>query len=314
MENVKEYDLVIVGAGPAGLEAGLQAKAVGLRAILIDREEAGAIISNTMSGKKFYHAYGRNLEAPMGLLDFPDKLTGGELVARWRKQAGTLDYCPNTVLLKIEDSDDGRYLVRASSGIFHVKYIILATGIFSHPLTLGISGERDNKFVKYELDYSEIPVDKKILVVGGGNSAMETTLESALDNEVMLLVRRGEVAPTVTEKNRSELDTDIKNGKVKLFFNSTLELLEGNEATMRIGEEVKKEKFDIIYIHIGYEKPSKWLESLGIALIETGMPKLSLELETSRPGIFIAGALSGSDSIVHSANQSVGIVKALTLR
>ena len=77
MENVKEYDLVIVGAGPAGLEAGLQAKAVGLRAILIDREEAGAIISNTMSGKKFYHAYGRNLEAPMGLLDFPDKLTGG---------------------------------------------------------------------------------------------------------------------------------------------------------------------------------------------------------------------------------------------
>lgn len=308
----QQYDLLIVGAGPAGLEAALQAKEGGMRALLIDREEAGAIIANTMSGKRFYHAYGRNSEPPKGLLQFPDRKKGGDLVELWRKQARDLIYLPNTVFEKIEDnSQSDGYVSVTSRGIFSAPRLILATGTFSTPKRLGVAGEENNINILYEFDYNDFITDKKILVVGGGNSAVETALELSLDNDVTLLVRKLQVAPTVTERNREELEKEIARGGLKVFYNSNVTAFNQNEANMNLAGDEKKENFDKIYINIGYEKPSAWLESLSLELADSGLPKLSSNLETSRRGIFVAGALAGSDSIIASANQAIEIIKYL---
>ncbi|MEK7066082.1 MAG: NAD(P)/FAD-dependent oxidoreductase [Patescibacteria group bacterium] len=315
-QNEQIYDLLIAGAGPAGIEAGLQAKQAGINALIVDREEAGAIIANTMGGKKFYHSYGRNSEPPKGMLDFPDRKKGSELVSLWKKQTESLSYLPNTVFEKIEDGDDGNYKIITNKGTFSAPRLILATGTFSNPKHLGVPGEEGNASIHYEFDYNDFITDKNILVIGGGNSAVETALELSLDNNVTMLVRKPTLAEAVTERNRVELEKEIANGAVEIFYNSNAISFNGNEVTMDLdvqplGEQGRTvvESFDIIYINIGYEKPSAWLESLSIALAENGLPKLSDHLETSRPGIFVAGALAGSDSIIASANQSIEIIK-----
>ena len=310
MEQIEQiYDLLIVGAGPAGIEAGLQAKQAGIKALLIDREDAGSVISNTMSGKRFYHAYGRNAEPPKGLLEFPDRKKGSELVDLWKKQAETLSYLPNTTFEKIEDGENGVYKFVTNKGTFSAPRLILATGTFSKPKHLGVPGEEGNANLLYEFDYNDFITDKKILVIGGGNSAVETALELSLDNSVTMLVRKPTLAEAVTERNRAELEKEIANGAVKIFYNSNALSFDGNKVTMQIGSETKVEPFDSIYVNVGYERPSAWLESLSIALAENGLPKLSGHLETSRPGIFVAGALAGSDSITASANQAIEIIK-----
>lgn len=302
------YDIVIAGAGPAGIEAALQARRRGLRALLLDREQAGSVIANTMNGKKFYHAYGRNTETPKGLLQFPDKKLGHELVALWREQVKSVSYQQRTTLLSISQNG-GMYECTTSLDVFFAQYLLLATGIFSHPLGLSIPGEADNPSVSYVFDYNELPMDKKILVVGGGNSAVETALETALDNEVTLLVRKPVVAATVTERNRAELFHASASGSPLVFFGAELVRLDGTEATMSIAGKSKSTLFDRIYIHIGYEKPSAWLVSLGLAVAANGAPILSDQLETSRKNIFAAGALAGNDSIVESANQAIRIIE-----
>ncbi|MBI3631830.1 MAG: NAD(P)-binding domain-containing protein [Candidatus Vogelbacteria bacterium] len=308
--NEKIYDLIIIGAGPAGIEAGLQAEQIGIKALLIDREEAGSVIANTMSGKRFYHAYGRNAEPPGGLLDFPDRKKGGELVDLWRKQARSLAYLPNTVFETIENvAGNGTYIIITNKGNFIASRVILATGIFSKPKRLGVSGEEGNASIAYEFDYNDFITDKKILVIGGGNSAVETALELSLDNDVLLIVRKPNISETITERNRAELEREITGGSLRIFYNSNILSFNSDEATIQISGEKITDRFDKIYINIGYESPSEWLKSLLFELAPNGLPILFANLETSRPGIFVAGALAGSDSIIGSANQAIEIIK-----
>ncbi|MFA6006613.1 MAG: NAD(P)/FAD-dependent oxidoreductase [Candidatus Paceibacterota bacterium] len=317
----KIYDLLIVGAGPAGIEAALQAKKAGMNALLIDREEAGFIIAHTMSNKKFYHAYGQNVEAPKGLLDFPDRKQGSELVRLWRLQADTVPYAPHTVFKTIEDArgetsgkggglaSDTVYNFITDKGAIQAPKLILATGMFSKPCKLGVPGEEGNTSVAHEFDYNSFITDKKILVIGGGNSAVEAALELSLDNEVTLLVRKPHVAETVTERNRVELENEAGKGTIKVFYNSSVTEFNNQEATLKLEDKIEKKVFDKIYITIGFEKPSDWLASMSIALDQDGLPKLSDKLETSRSGIFVSGALTGNDSIIGSANQSIDIIR-----
>lgn len=331
----KIYDLLIAGAGPAGLEAALQAKKAGMNALLIDREEAGFIIANTMSGKKFYHAYGQNIEPPKGLLDFPDRKIGSVLVDLWKQQAQTVPYQHHVIFQSIEtvrgltsnsepaprgeSSGEGfilsggltskMYNFVTDKGILTAPKLILATGMFAKPRKLGVPGEEGNEHVAFEFDYNAFITDQKILVIGGGNSAVETALELSLDNDVTLLVRKPEVAKTVTERNRIELEKEIEKGTVQVFYNSTVTEFNNQEATMNLSGTVEKRAFDKIYITVGFEKPSDWLRSLELELNTEGLPKLSENLETSRKGIFVAGALTGNDSIIGSANQSIDIIQ-----
>jgi len=312
IDGSQMYDLLLVGAGPAGLEAALQAKKAGINALLIDREEAGFIIDSTMGGKRFYHAYGENIEPPSGLLDFPDRKIGSELVALWRKQAESLPYFSHVIFKSIKpDVASGGYTFVSDKGDINAQKMILATGMFAKPRKLGVLGEEGNGNIAYEFDYDSFVTDKKILVVGGGNSAVETALELSLDNEVMLIVRKPQLAKSVTERNRAELEREINKGGMRVFYNSTVAEFNGQEVTMKLGDNIEKRSFDKVYITIGFERPSDWLTSLGLELNAEGLPKLSENLETSRKGIFVTGALTGNDSIIGSANQSIAIVKDL---
>lgn len=307
---MQKYDLLIVGAGPAGLEAALQANKIGIKFLLIDRLEAGSLIFNTMAQKKFYHSYGRNTGAPTGLLDFPDRLLGKELVERWKNQANTLNYKPFTALLGMKKSDN-LYECQLTNETISTEKIIIASGTHENPKHLDIPGEKDNPKVFYSLDYGDIPIDEQIVVVGGGNTAIESALECALDNDVALIIRKGEIRDSVTEKNRKELEEEIEHGTITPYWNSNLTKVDDEELTIKTPGGEKNLPYSHLYIHIGFESPKAWLDELGIATDASrgDLPNLTENFETNLKGVYIIGSLTGADSVVESANQAIKVVK-----
>lgn len=308
---MQKYDLLIVGAGPAGLEAALQANKIGIKFLLIDRLEAGSLIFNTMAQKKFYHSYGRNTGAPTGLLDFPDRLLGKELVDRWKKQAADLNYQPFTALLGIKESG-GIYECQLTNETISTAKIIIASGTHENPKHLGIPGEKDNAKISYSLDWGDIPMDEQIVVVGGGNTAIESALECALDNDVALIIRKDSIRDSVTEKNRKELDEEIERSTITPYWSSNLTEVGGEELKIETPEGTKTLPYNHLYIHIGFESPKAWFDELGIKTdADKGdLPKLTENFETNLKSVYIIGSLTGADSVVESANQAIKVVQS----
>ena len=314
MDSIEKniYDIVIIGGGPAGIEAALQADKLKLNYLLIEKSYVGALIRDTMAEKKFYHEYGRNTGKLKGDLDFPDRLKGGELVALWQKQADKLKVEAATVL-SIEKRDD-LFTIRSTSKNYSAKRVILSSGTFENTRKLNVPGEENNPNIFYKLDYYNDYSDKTIIVVGGGNSAVETAIYHGVQNKIILVIRKDHFAENVTDKNKTDVMAMVSEGKVELFWQSKIVSISENLAKIDKAGATSEFSFDYMFINAGYEKPLEFLKQAGIEIEETiggGKPKFNDKFETNVQNLYIAGSLTGADSVIESANQGYDIVHAI---
>lgn len=303
------FDCIIVGAGPTGLEAALQARDRGLTYRLIDELDAGSLIERTMANKKFYHVYGRNSAPHRGLLAFPDRVKGLELVKLWKEQAKALNFQKNESLTAINRQGE-TFEVTTNRETYRCRFVILTSGTFEHPKTLGLPGEADNPKVHYALDYYEEYRGEKIVIVGGGNSAVETAVYAAPHNQTTLVVRKDHLRDSVTPLNRKAVDELVAAGKLTISWGGTVESIAENELTIKTHNQTTVIPYDRLFIQIGFRKPTEFLTGLGIELRDE-QPVLTDQFETNIPGLYIAGALTGADSIVECADQSIKIIHHL---
>lgn len=297
------YDLIIIGAGPAGIEASIQSKKAGLNALLLDKDRAGETIARTMMDKLFLHVYGRNTGKLLGNLAFPDRAKGSELIKLWDDELKGLPYiAPCNVTRAAKDGDI--FKLQSSCGELMSKKLLLSFGIFDHPQKLGVPGEDKNPKVKHEFSYLDDYYKQNIMVVGGGNSALETTIKLAPDNDITLVVRKDCFAETATPKNLKNLDDLVKAGNVKILYQSNVLEIKENEVIVNEKGNATPHKCDVVFIHVGYQKPTNFLKNAGVALNADDKPIINENFETNVAGLFVVGSLAGADSIVESANQA----------
>ncbi|MEI6455618.1 MAG: NAD(P)-binding domain-containing protein [bacterium] len=261
-----EYDLIVVGAGPAGISATLTAKKHHLSCLTLEQDTLGGTVFTFPRSKIV-------MTAPMDLPLF------GKVKLYETSKSELLDLW-HTVLKKNDITIKENSKVEAivpENGIFRVetlsgeKYtannVLLAIGRRGTPRKLNVPGESMEK-VAYRLLEPELISGKEIVVVGGGDSAIESAMLLADQNKVILSYRN-ESFSRIKPKNLEKINAAAANGKVDVRFNTTL--VDIDKETITIASTVnqgepQKIKNDHVYIFAGGELPTQFLLKVGLKI------------------------------------------------
>ena len=259
------YDLIIIGAGPAGISACLTAKKHGLTFLLLEQDTLGGTVS-TFPRRKIV------MTAPMDLPLFGKiklfETRKAELLELWQSvlKKNNITIKENTKVDSIV-TEDGIFNVTTLSGDhFTSARILVAIGRRGTPRKLNIPGELKEK-VAYRLLEPEDIYGNEIIVVGGGDSAVESALLLADQNHVILSYRN-EVFNRIKSQNSDALTKAMNEGKLELRLSSNLISIEDDTVTLSVGNngELLKLKNDLVYIFAGGELPIQFLEKAGIKI------------------------------------------------
>ena len=259
------YDLIIIGAGPAGISACLTAKKHGLRFLLLEQETLGGTVF-TFPRKKIV------MTSPMDLPLYGKiklfETTKAELLDLWQSalKKNNISIQENSKVESIT-SENGIFRVTTLQGeLFTCESVLLAIGRRGTPRKLNIPGEMKEK-VAYRLMEPEIISGKDIIVVGGGDSAIESAL-LLVDNNNVTISYRNEVFNRLKPANTDALNKAIADNRLQVMFSTNLISIEDDTVTIKFGKsgEIKKLKNDLVYIFAGGELPTQFLEKAGITV------------------------------------------------
>lgn len=258
-----DLDVVIVGAGPAGISASLAAKQSNLRYVTIEQEDS--------LGGTTYH-YPRNklvMTAPMNLPLIGEikvrEISKEALMEIWRD---VLDKAKLDVHFseRMEDitQEDGVFVIKTSKGSYRAANVLLAIGRRGTPRKLGAKGEEHPKVV-YRLIEAEQYRGYHVLVVGGGDSALEAALDiSDQPGTTVTLSYRSNAFSRVKPKNRDRLDQAIANQRIQVALETTVKEITPDQVRLKKGEEMIELPNQAIIVCAGGELPTPMLKKIGI--------------------------------------------------
>lgn len=269
--SANDYDVVIVGAGPAGLGASLGAMHHKLRYLTIEQE-------TSLGGAIFQ--YPRNkiaMTAPVklpiiGEIQFRE-VSKERLLEFWlgiiEKTGIKLSY--NERMENVTPTDNG-FIVKTNKAEYKTRTVLLAIGRRGTPRKLGVPGEEQPKVV-YRLIDPEQYRNMHVIVVGGGDSAVEAAM--AIANEpgttVSLLARGedfGKAFGGAKPKNRDRLKAMSDEGKLKIYLKSGVKQIGKNTAVIKFGDEEAEIPNDGIIVCAGGTLPTPFLKQIGV-MVET---------------------------------------------
>jgi thioredoxin reductase/NAD-dependent dihydropyrimidine dehydrogenase PreA subunit len=256
-------DVAIVGAGPAGLSAGLTAEHAGLSYVILEREP-------TLGGSLLHYPRRKMVLTqpvelpPWGALD-REEYSKEDLLGLF--EGLVEDHTVNVRFGEaVEDvrRENGHFLVRTTSGSWRARGVVLALGRRGTPRKLGIPGEDLSK-VMYRLLDAEGYRGQRILVVGGGDSAAEAAIGLARQpgNEVTLSYRREKLV-RLKKKNQDALDALLAAGMVRPLFSSQPVEITPGSVRLKVGSETVELANDYVFVFAGGVPPFDFLKKIGV--------------------------------------------------
>ncbi len=300
-------DLLIVGSGPAGLAAAANARANGLRYAVLER--ADHLADTIFCYQKRKHVMDEPAQIPQrGALPFAAG-SRESILAAWSPFAGGLDVRFRQEMTAIERDGDG-FVVRTAAAEHRAARVLLAIGTQGNPRLLGVPGENLPHVSTRLVDPDDF-VDRDILVVGAGDSALEVALALCDRNRVGLVVRTPEIL-----RAKESLERDIlgrqATGQMIVHFSTTIHHVEAAAVELNKPEGRVRVPCDQVILKLGATPPRAALEAIGVRFTGDGRdarPVLTERYETTVPGLFMAGAVTGRDLIKLSINQGFEAVE-----
>jgi thioredoxin reductase/NAD-dependent dihydropyrimidine dehydrogenase PreA subunit len=256
------YDVAIVGAGPAGLGAGLTALASKLNYLILDQGDVGGTILQYPRRKIVMTS---PVELPLwGKLKLTE-VSKESLLDVWLqilKKTG-LKVSSNHKVTNIA-RDGNRFVLTTPTGSFNAAHVVLCLGRRGTPRKLGVEGESLSK-VTYRLIDAESYQNVDVLVVGGGDSAVEAAMGLALQgsNRVTMSYRKGEFT-RLKDRNVEHLQHYLKKKAITVIFNSQPTVIREKEVLLETREGLKVIPNDYVFVFAGGELPFEFLKSVGV--------------------------------------------------
>ena len=259
----KELDLVIIGAGPAGFSASLAALERRMRVVTLEQESLGGCVFQYPRGKIV-------MLQPARLPIIGDvKLRTSskeELLELWQSIQKKVDLkirCRERV--ESIQKDDGAFLVRSTQAEYRTGSVLLAIGRRGTPRKLGVSGE-DLPKVTYRLIEPEQYESKDVLVVGGGDSALEAAASIAEVSGAgkVILSYRGDAFGRAKPRNRERIAAAEQSGRLKVMLKSQVEKIEPQSISLLAEGATHTLRNDSVIISAGGILPTEFLRAAGI--------------------------------------------------
>jgi putative YpdA family bacillithiol system oxidoreductase len=267
------HDILIIGAGPAGISASLRAIEHKLNYITLERDEVGGTVAKYPRQKLVMTS---PVEFPMYGKFKKTELSKENLLAFWDMVLNRADFNIRTgeKVEEIQRGADGVLTVATTNNQYRTRAVVLALGRTGTPRKLGVPGEELPK-VMYRLIEADHYINKKILVVGGGDSAVEAAMGLAyqVGNKVTLSYRQSAFG-RIKERNSQRIADSIRKGKVNVLFDSNpVEFKEGS-VVIDVGGARQEIPNDFVWIFAGGTPPNDFLKKIGVAF---GMHDLTQE-------------------------------------
>ncbi len=275
---MEDWDLIIIGAGSAGLSAGIYAVRSGLKTLILDEGFAGGVLAKVPT-----------------VVNYPGfiEINGGELAEKFalqcKKIGATIHEIETVTSLDLKQE---KKIVKTSRSVYGAKAVIIASG--SHYREINVKGEKE--FLGRGVSYCGVcdgPFfkGKRVVVVGGGNSACTTTLYlSGLAAEVFVVHRK--------EALRAE-DAIVKDigskGNVTVLWNTEIKEIKGEKTvTSAVLHDNKtgvtrELNVDGVFVQVGEAPKSQLAKESGIEVDKEGHIKIDICQRTNLPGVYAAG-------------------------
>jgi thioredoxin reductase/Pyruvate/2-oxoacid:ferredoxin oxidoreductase delta subunit len=267
------YDVLIAGAGPAGISASLRAIEQKLNYLTIEQDEVGGTVAKYPRQKLVMTS---PVEFPMYGKFKSTELSKEKLMAFWDKVLHRADFKIHSgeKLEDIKQEADGIFILSTSKACYRSRAVVLALGRTGTPRKLGVKGEELGK-VMYRLIEADHYINKKILVVGGGDSAVEAAMGLAHQkgNEVTLSYRQAEFS-RIKERNAQRLAECVRGGKVKVALSSNVKEIRQESVLLEVKGELRELANDFVCIFAGGTPPYDFLRKIGVRF---GARDLTLE-------------------------------------
>ena len=300
------YDLLIIGSGPSGLAAALSAKQRGLDFLVLERGAIAQTIRDYPLHKQLFST-SNEVELERGVLPVETKPTREEVLAHYNNLVDKehLNIRTQEEVESITPSEDA-FTVKTKSNEYRTRAVLVAVGGFGRKRMLQVPGENDSR-VAYRFIEAAPFASKKILVIGGGNSAAQAALFLTEEGaHPMLSFRREslEFAPDpITGKPVAKIkpwvmapmNQMVSEGCIQLLPNSQIiEILPHSAVLHRLdsGESLEVE-CDHIFALIGADPDTTLLETAGAEIASDGRPLYNIETyETTVAGLYVAGHMT----------------------
>lgn len=312
MENI--YDIAIIGAGPGGIAASIEANKAGIAKVVLfekSNEHSSTIRKFYKDGKRVDKDYKGQIVDLRGSIPFKDTDKEGYLAMFDELlKENNIEPKYSTDIEKVVKKDGYFEISSTNNEVFQARFVIIAIGKMGQP------NKPDYKIPptllkKVAYNANGINPGEKVLVVGGGNSAVEYAIALADETDTTLNYRRTEFN-RINEINAKGLEAAFAS-KLKKKLGVNIERLEDNNGQIEVFyDDSTSEVFDRVVYAIGGAVPLDFLKKCGLDLDEAGLP-ITKDFESSVEGIFVIGDILSKNgaSVATALNQALDAINKI---
>jgi thioredoxin reductase (NADPH) len=295
---VKEFDIIVIGAGPIGLACGIEAKKAGLNYVILDKGCLVNSLYNYPLNMTFFSTSERLEIGGVPFISHQPKPNRFEALEYYRRvcMSWSLNVKLYEEVLQVDKGTHHRFVVKTAKDQYASQALVLALGFYDLPYLLNVPGEDLPKVHHYYKEPHPF-FGQRIVVVGAANSAVDVALETWRKGaEVTMVIRDSGIRDSVKYWVKPDIENRIKEGSIKAFFNSTIQKIGERSVWLSTPQGSLEIENDFVLAMTGYKPPFEFMANCGITFTndEYHTPVYHEEtMQTNVPGLYLAGVVCG---------------------